>query len=127
MVFKGDKMVNAVVAMDLKDEPLSKIENFQKWLDERNVTMTDEYITHEGYRIEYIYYEQVDIYLFKFDNVDDFFPPILVDYINDLSNLEGTQISVAEEGQFEEYHTLVDMTLNDFRKYVLSESDDESE
>ena len=51
MVFKGDKMVNAVVAMDLKDEPLSKIENFQKWLDERNVTMTDEYITHEGYRI----------------------------------------------------------------------------
>ncbi len=127
MVFKGDKMVNAVVAMDLKDEPLSKIENFQKWLDERNVTMTDEYITHEGYRIEYIYYEQVDIFLFKFDNVDDFFPPILVDYINDLSNLEGTQISVAEEGQFEEYHTLVDMTLNDFRKYVLSESDDESE
>ena len=127
MVFKGDKMVNAVVAMDLKDEPLSKIENFQKWLDERNVTMTDEYITHEGYSIEYIYYEQVDIYLFKFDNVDDFFPPILVDYINDLSNLEGTQISVAEEGQFEEYHTLVDMTLNDFRKYVLSESDDESE
>ncbi len=127
MVFKGDKMVNAVVAMDLKDEPLSKIENFQKWLDERNVTMTDEYITHEGYSIEYIYYEQVDIFLFKFDNVDDFFPPILVDYINDLSNLEGTQISVAEEGQFEEYHTLVDMTLNDFRKYVLSESDDESE
>ena len=127
MVFKGDKMVNAVVAMDLKDEPLSKIENFQKWLDERNVTMTDEYITHEGYRIEYIYYEQVDIFLFKFDNVDDFFPPILVDYINDLSNLEGTQISVAEEGQFEEYHTLVDMTLKDFRKYVLSESDDESE
>ena len=120
-------MVNAVVAMDLKDEPLSKIENFQKWLDERNATMTDEYITHEGYRIEYIYYEQVDIFLFKFDNVDDFFPPILVDYINDLSNLEGTQISVAEEGQFEEYHTLVDMTLKDFRKYVLSESDDESE
>ena len=127
MVFKGDKMVNAVVAMDLKDEPLSKIENFQKWLDERNATMTDEYITHEGYRIEYIYYEQVDIFLFKFDNVDDFFPPILVDYINDLSNLEGTQISVAEEGQFEEYHTLVDMPLKDFRKYVLSESDDESE
>jgi len=127
MVFKGDKMVNAVVAMDLKDEPLSKIENFQKWLDERNVTMTDEYITHEGYSIEYIYYEQVDIFLFKFDNVDDFFPPILVDYINDLSNLEGTQISVAEEGQFEEYHTLVDMTLKDFRKYVLSESDDKSE
>ncbi len=127
MVFKGDKMVNAVVAMDLKDEPLAKIENFQKWLKERDVTLTDEHITHEGYSIEYIYYQQVNIYLFKFNNDNDFFPPILIDYINHLSNLDGTQISVAEEGEFEEYHTLVDMTLNDFRKYVLIESDDESE
>ena len=120
-------MVNAVVAMDLKDEPLAKIENFQKWLKERDVTLTDEHITHEGYSIEYIYYQQVNIYLFKFNNDNDFFPPILIDYINHLSNLDGTQISVAEEGEFEEYHTLVDMTLSDFRKYVLIESDDESE
>tara|TARA_R110002051_G_scaffold314674_1_gene392029 strand:- start:460 stop:843 length:384 start_codon:yes stop_codon:yes gene_type:complete len=127
MVIKGDKMVNAVVAMDLKDEPLGKIKNFQGWLNERNVTMTDDHITHEDYTLEYIYYEQANIYLFKFNNDGDFFPPILVDYINHLSNANETQISVAEEGDFEEYKTLVDMTLKDFKNYVLKESDDESE
>ena len=127
MVFKGDKMVNAVVAMDLKDEPLAKVEDFKQWLTERNVKMTDEHITHNNYSVEYIYYEQANIYLFKFDNDGDFFPPILIEYINNLSNSNGTQISVAEEGDFEEYNTLVDMTLEDFKTYVLKESDDESE
>ena len=120
-------MVNAVVAMDLKDEPLAKVENFQKWLEEMDAKMTDEHIIHDEYSIEYIYYEQVNIYLFRFDNDGDFFPPILIEYINQLSNLKGTQISVAEEGDFEEYKTLVDMTLEDFKKHVLDESDDESE
>ena len=127
MVFKGDKMVNAVVAMDLKDEPLAKVEDFKQWLTERNVKMTDEHITHNNYSVEYIYYEQANIYLFKFDNDGDFFPPILIEYINNLSNFNGTQISVAEEGDFEEYNTLVDMTLEDFKTHVLKESDDESE
>tara|TARA_R100000963_G_C4634325_1_gene98738 strand:+ start:149 stop:511 length:363 start_codon:yes stop_codon:yes gene_type:complete len=120
-------MVNAVVAMDLKDEPLAKVEDFKQWLTERNVKMTDEHITHNNYSVEYIYYEQANIYLFKFDNDGDFFPPILIEYINNLSNSNGTQISVAEEGDFEEYNTLVDMTLEDFKTYVLKESDDESE
>ena len=45
-------MVNAVVAMDLKDEPLAKFEDFQKWLEEMNAKMTDEHIIHDGYSID---------------------------------------------------------------------------
>ena len=89
--------------------------------------MSEEKISNENYGFEYIYYEQANIYLFKFENEGDFFPPILIDYVNNLTNAEGTQISVAEEGDFEEYHTLVDMTLQDFKKHVLENPHDESE
>ena len=117
-------MTEAVLAIDMVNEQLGRRGRFEEWFSNRGYEIGDETLTKGDEVLIYNIYYKANVFIFKFDNTGDYFPAILVDFIGSLTNLNETQVSVAEEGQFGEYNTLVDMKLSDFIGYVI-EGDDE--
>jgi len=119
-------MVEAVLAIDMVDEELSDEAVFNSWFSERGYDVGEEVISKGNEQIVYNLYSKANVFIFKFENTNDYFPEILIDFISSLQNKE-TQISVAEEGQYGEYNTLVDMYLSDFITYVINGDDEVKE
>tara|TARA_R100000322_G_scaffold41227_1_gene25670 strand:+ start:359 stop:754 length:396 start_codon:yes stop_codon:yes gene_type:complete len=122
----GDKM-EAVVVTDMGNEGMTNENNFKSWFNNHDCKMDDEYIyvhtqSHEEL-IQYTFFEKAKTAIFKFETDGNYFPPILIHFIQHLEDRDGTQISVAEEGNYGEYNNLIDMTLGNFVDYVINGED----
>ena len=119
--------MEAVVAIDLGNERMKEKELFTQWFVNKGYAIDEESIFNntKPYEpvIKYDNYSRAGILIFKFETDGDYFPPLLTDFISTMEDLKETQVSVAQEGDYGEYNTLVDMTLNDFKTYII-EGDD---
>lgn len=124
-------MSQAVVVVDMANEPFNDENKFLSWWNDNQCRVEGEtiYVLTESHEevIDFDFYPKAKTAIFKFETDGDYFPPILLEYINALTDVENTQISVAIEGEWGEYDNLVDMTLQDFKDYILDGQDFEEE
>lgn len=124
-------MSQAVVVVDMGNEPFNEENTFNDWWSNNNCKIDGETIhvmteSHEEV-INFDYYPKAKTTIFKFETDGDYFPPILMEYINALKDVDKTQISVAIEGEWGEFDNLVDMLLQDFKDYILDGQDFDAE
>ena len=124
----GGIMTEAIVAIDMGNENLSSHKALRAWFNENGYESTEDSVESDGQPIDYSYYERVGVVIYRFDNTNDYFPTVVVDFINVLQDDSDTTISVAEDGELG-YQTLIESTVEDFRGNVFAstESEDESE
>lgn len=124
--------MEAVVVVDMGNEEVSNENKFQNWFNEHGcklkddaiyimVELNDEITNNEV--IQYTFFEKANTVIFKFETDGEYFPPLLIHFIEHLKDMKGTQISVAEEGKYGEYHNLIDMTLKQFVDNVINGDD----
>lgn len=124
--------MEAVVVVDMGNEEVSNENKFQNWFNEHGcklkddaiyimVELNDEITNNEV--IQYTFFEKANTVIFKFETDGEYFPPILIHFIEHLKDMKGTQISVAEEGKYGEYNNLIDMTLKQFVDNVINGDD----
>ena len=121
--------MEAVVVVDIGDETISEEAIFMDWfknndcmIDEDNIIVMQE--TNEEH-INYTHFGKAKTIIFKFETDGVYFPPVLIQFIENLKDMKDTQISVAEEGLYGEYTTLVDMTLKQFIENVVNGDEEE--
>ncbi len=123
--------MEAVVAIDLGNERMKDKELFTEWFVDKGYQVDEESIfnTTKPFEpvIKYDNYSRAGIFIFKFETDGDYFPPLLTEFISQMEDLDKTQVSVAQEGDYGEYNTLVDMTLSDFKTYIIDGEDIEME
>lgn len=123
--------MEAVVAIDLGNERMKDKELFTQWFVDKGYQVDEESIfnTIKPFEpvIKYDNYSRAGIFIFKFETDGDYFPPLLTEFISQMDDLDKTQVSVAQEGDYGEYNTLVDMTLSDFKTYIIEGEDIEME
>ena len=124
----GDSMTEAIVAIDMGNENLSSHKALNEWFNENGYDATEDSVESDGQAIDYSYYERVGVVIYRFDNSDDYFPTVVVDFINILEDTSDTTISVAEDGEMG-YQTLLEANVEDFKENVFTpiESDEDSE
>ena len=118
-------MTEAVVAIDMGNEDMNR-DVLDEWFDANKYEHDGEYVKSDGERISYSYYERVGVIMFKFDNNDDYFPTVIIEYLNSLTDKQGTNVSVAEDGEYG-YETLIAASLDDFCNTVLVNDADSGE
>lgn len=115
----SDKMVEAVLAIDMGNETLKSMETVKGWFEQRGCSVEEENISFGEVDINYSVYERTSVVIFRFDNEDDNFPVVLLQFIEALEDVKGTSVSVAEETPFG-YQTLVELNLEDFNKHIIN-------
>ena len=123
--------MEAVVAIDLGNEKMKDNESFTQWFTNKGYHIDDESIFNNTKPFEpiikYDNYSRAGIFIFKFETDGEYFPPLLTEFISQMEDLKNTQVSVAQEGDYGEYNTLVDMTLSDFKNHIIDGEDVEIE
>ena len=123
---KGDYM-EAVLVVDMGTEELSNEGAVVNWFNTHNCKVEDDiiYVHYEAHEevVEYTYFDAASTCMFKFETDGDYFPLVLTHFIENLKDLSGTQISVAEQGNYGAYENLVDMTLKQFINHVIKGED----
>lgn len=124
--------MEAVVVVDMGNEEVSNEKKFQNWFNEHGCKLNDDTIfvmielnneITNNEVIQYTFFEKANTVIFKFETDGEYFPPVLIHFIEHLTDMKETQISVAEEGQYGEYNNLIDMTLKQFIDNVINGED----
>ena len=121
-------MTEAIVAIDMGNENISGHKALMDWFNESGYEATEESVESDGQDIEYSFYERVGVVIYRFDNSNEYFPSVVVDFINVLEDNSETTISVAEDSELG-YQTLMEATVEDFRGNIFpsNESGEDSE
>lgn len=115
-------MSDAVVAIDLGEEFLKESDALNEWFSERGYKMNDDTIVKGDNQVGFSHYGRAGVVIYRFDNTDEYFPEIVMDFIGNLKDGENTTISVAEDGPTG-FDTIVEMNLADFTKHILNGED----
>lgn len=124
----GEDMTEAIVAIDMGDENISGHKALREWFINSGYEATEESVKSDGHDIDYSFYERVGVVIYRFDNSNDYFPTVVIDFINVLVDNSDTTISVAEDSELG-YQTLIEATAEDFRENIFPSNEvvDDSE
>jgi len=115
-------MSDAVVAIDMGEESLKEEDTLNEWFSERGYKMNDDTIVNGDDEIGFSHYGKAGVVIYRFDNTDEYFPEIVIDFIGALNDGDDTTISVAEDGPTG-FDTIVEMNLANFTKHILNGED----
>ncbi len=116
-------MAEAVIAIDLGNETIKETNTLNEWFSERGYEMNDDNIVKNGEEVGFSHYAKAGVVIYRFDNTDEYFPEIIMDFIGSLIDGEDTTISVAEDGPMG-FDTIVEMSLSDFTKHIINGEDE---
>ncbi len=110
-------MSELVVAIDMGEETLSDDNAFEQWFKDRKYDIGEETIMNEYVELNYNRYSRANVVIFKYEYEDEdvIFPKAIIDFLESLTDIKKTQVSVAEDTPYG-YETIVELKLGSFLK-----------
>lgn len=110
-------MSELVVAIDMGEETLSDDNAFEQWFKDRKYDIGEETIMNEYVELKYNRYSRANVVIFKYEYEDEdvVFPKAIIDFLESLTDIKKTQVSVAEDTPYG-YETIVELKLGSFLK-----------
>ncbi|MAH42573.1 hypothetical protein CL614_02510 [archaeon] len=119
-------MSELVVAIDMGSETLSKENKFNEWFVNKGYKIHEETIDNDIVVLTYSVYKRANVVIlrYNYEGEEIIFPKIIIEYLEALTDLKGTQVSVAEETPMG-YETIIELKLGKFLEAFYKDHDGE--
>lgn len=119
-------MSELVVAIDMGSEPLSNENKFNEWFANKGYKVNEDSLENELLSMTYSIYQKANVVILRhtYEDKEIIFPKIIIEYLEALTDLKGTQVSVAEETPMG-YETIIELKLGKFLEAFYKDYDDE--
>ncbi len=119
-------MSELVVAIDMGSETLSKENKFNEWFVNKGYKVNEDTIENEILSLTYSVYKRANVVILRYNygGEEIIFPKIIIDYLEALTDLKQTQVSVAEETPMG-YETIIELKLGKFLEVFYKDHDGE--
>ena len=120
------KLSELVVAIDMGSEILSKESEFNEWFVNKGYEVNEDTIKNEILSLTYSVYKRANVVILRYNYEDEdvIFPKIIIEYLEALTDLKETQISVAED-TIHGYETIIELKLGKFLEEFYKDHDGE--